>query len=81
MLIFAALADRQVEVVADEGIHSRVDQTVWADAVEALAQGLRRDEPAEGFEAAVGLCGEILAQHFPPRQANPNEVADRLVLI
>lgn len=81
VLIFAALSDHQVEVIVDEGIHSRVDQTVWAEAVEALAGGLRRGEPAEGFEAAIALCGDVLSQHFPPRPNNPNEVADRLVLI
>lgn len=81
VLIFAALADHQVEIVADEGIHARVDQAVWGDAAEALSQGLKRGDPAAGFEAAVGLCGEVLAGQFPPRAGNPNEVADRLVLI
>lgn len=81
VLIFAALADHQVEIVADEGIHARVDQTVWGDAAEALSQGLKRGDAAAGFEAAVGLCGEVLADHFPPRPSNPNEVADRLVVI
>lgn len=81
VLIFAALSDHLVEVVADEGIHSKVDQTVWADAVEALSRGLKQDDPAGGFEAAVALCGEVLAAHFPPRPANPNEVPDRLVVI
>lgn len=81
VLIFAALADRQVEIIADEGIHSRVDQAVWGDAVEALAGGLRDGHPAEGFERAVELTGAVLAEHFPPRDRNPNEVPDRLVEI
>lgn len=81
VLLFAALSDHQVEIVADEGIHARVDQTVWGDAAEALSQGLKRGDPAAGFEAAVGLCGEVLAAHFPPRPGNPNEVQDRLVVI
>lgn len=81
VLIFAALSDHQVEVVADEGIHSKVDQTVWADAVEALARGMKTGDPATGFEAAIGLCGKVLAEHFPPRPKNANEIKDRLVLI
>ncbi|MBX9460748.1 MAG: TPM domain-containing protein [Brevundimonas sp.] len=81
VLIFAALADHQVEIVADEGIYARVDHAVWGDAAEALSRGLKRDDPAAGFEAAVGLCGEVLAGQFPPRASNPNEVADRLVVI
>lgn len=81
VLIFAALADHQVEIVADEGIYDKVDHSVWGDAAEALARGLKRDDAAAGFEAAVTLCGEVLAGHFPPRPTNPNEVADRLVVI
>lgn len=81
VLIFAALSDHRVEVVADKGIHARVDQSVWGDAAEVLSQGLKRGDPGGGFEAAIGLCGDVLAQHFPPRPANPNEVADRLVVI
>ena len=81
VLIFAALSDHLVEVVADESIHSKVDPAIWGDAVEALASGMKKGDPAAGFEAAIGLCGDVLAEHFPPRATNPNEVADRLVLI
>jgi putative membrane protein len=81
VLIFAALSDHQVEVVADEGIHARVDQAVWADAAAALAAGMKRGDAAGGFETAIGLCGTVLAEHFPPGTENPNELADRLVLI
>ena len=49
--------------------------------VEALAKGMKKGDPAAGFEVAIGLCGDVLAAHFPPRASNPNEVADRLVLI
>lgn len=81
VMIFAALSDHQVEVVADEGIHARVDRDVWAEAVAALARGMKDGDPATGFERAIGLCGGVLAEHFPPRAGNPNEVHDRLVLI
>ena len=81
VLIFAALSDHQVEVVADEGIHGKVDQAVWGDAVAALAKAMKQGDPAAGFEVAIGLCGDVLAEHFPPRPTNPNEVEDRLVLI
>lgn len=81
VLIFAALEDHQVEVIADKGIHSRVDQGVWGDALEALTTQLKAGRTAEGFEAAIGLVGAVLAEHFPPRPRNPDEVANRLVEI
>jgi putative membrane protein len=81
VLIFAADADHRVEVIADKGIHSRVDQQVWADAAAALVLGMKARRPGDGFVKAVGLCGTVLAEHFPPTGRNPNEVADRLVEI
>lgn len=81
VLIFAADADHRVEVIADKGIHEKVDETVWADAAAALVAGMKRKAPADGFVRAVELCGAVLAEHFPPRADNPNEVADKLVEI
>lgn len=81
VLIFAALADHRVEIIADKGIHGRVDDEVWADAVEALTRELKAGRPAEGFEAAIRLCGQVLADKFPPQPMDRNELADRLVVL
>ena len=79
VLIFCALDEHRVEVVADEGIHSRVPVEVWADVTSALTRELRAGRPIEGFEAAIALSGEVLSAHFPPEPDNPNELSDRLV--
>lgn len=79
VLIYAAEAEHMVEVVADESIHAKVDPEVWAEAVAALAAGLKRGDPAGGFEAAIGLCEAVLAEHFPPGPDDANEKPDRLV--
>jgi putative membrane protein len=48
----------------------------------ALADGLKRGEPAAGFAAAIRLCGEVLAAHFPAKPGdNPNELPDAVVLL
>jgi len=81
VLIFAALAEHQVELIADELILQKVDEGVWADAVAALVRGLKAGSPAAGFEAAVQQCGQVLTTHFPPRPDNPNELSDRLIVL
>lgn len=81
VLIFAALADHQVEVIADEGIHARVDQSIWADVVSIMTDHLRRGDPAAGFQAAIELSGDVLAAHFPPSAGNPDEIENKLVVI
>lgn len=81
VLIFASLADHHVEIVADEAIHAKVGADHWGDTVAALVRHMKAGRPADGFVEAIGLCGAVLAQHFPPGPQNPNELPDRLVEI
>jgi putative membrane protein len=81
VLIFLATAEHVAEVVADEGIYKRVDPAIWGDAVAVLTEGARSGRIAEGFIRAVALCGEVLAEHFPPQASNPNELPDKLIEI
>lgn len=82
VLIFVSLGERMAELIADEGIASQVDPRVWDKAMTALTAGLKRGAPAEGFEAAIGLCAEVLAERFPPRAGdNPNELPDAVVVL
>jgi putative membrane protein len=82
VLIFVSLAERMAEIVADEGIAGHVEPGVWDRAMAALAQGLKRGEPGAGFAAAVGLCGDVLAAHFPADPVdNPNELPDAVILL
>jgi len=82
VLIFVSLAEHMAEIIADEGIAAQVEAGVWDRAMAALSQGLKRGEPAAGFAAAVGLCGDVLAERFPARPGdNPNELPDAVVLL
>lgn len=81
VLILAAAEERHAEIIADEGIYTKVDKEVWADAIAALAGGMRRGDPVGGFEEAVRLCGEVLATHFPPTGDDRNELPDTVVVI
>lgn len=81
VLIFVSLAERYAEVVADTGIDSKVKQDEWNTVIRDLVAHARRDEIAEGFIGAIEQVGALLAEHFPPRQVNPNELDDHLVEI
>jgi putative membrane protein len=81
VLIFASLAERYAEIIADASINAKVTPDVWDRAVEALIDGMRRDQPGDGFVAAIELCGAVLAQHFPPGALNRDELPNKLVEI
>ena len=83
VLIFAALAERYVEIIADGGINAKVTQDVWDAAVATFVAAIKDGRPADGFVAAIEQCGAVLAAHFPaaPGAVNPDELPDKLVEI
>jgi putative membrane protein len=81
VLIFASLAERYVEIIADAGINDKVSPEVWNKAVRAMIEKIKQDRPIDGFIEAIKICGEVLAKHFPPGAINKNELPDKLVLM
>jgi putative membrane protein len=81
VLIFASLEERRAEVVADETIYKAVSPQVWEEVVDLLVTGLKSGDLAGGYVTAIERSGAILAEHLPPRAANPNELSDRVVVL
>jgi putative membrane protein len=82
VMIYVSLDERMAELIADEGVARHVEPHVWDKAMAALAEGLRRGDPARGFESAIAMCGDVLAQHFPAKPGdNPNELPDAVVML
>jgi putative membrane protein len=73
VLIYASLAERRVEVIADVAIHKKVGEVVWRQAVAAAVGPIRHGDVAGGLVAAVQVCGEALARHFPDDGAPPRD--------
>lgn len=63
VLIFVALFEHRVLVLADQGINERVDATAWDDISNELAFGIRRGTPAPALIRAVERCADLLSEH------------------
>ena len=81
VLIFVSVAERYAEIVADAGINAKVPQDMWDSIVAGLIDDARRDRLADGFVAAIGAVGALLAEHFPVGPDDINELDDHLVEI
>lgn len=81
ILIYVALADRRVEIVADDGINKKVAQSELDTLAQKVVGAARAGTLVDGLVNAVQGAGELLGQHFPPSAANPNELPDRVVEI
>jgi putative membrane protein len=66
VLIFVALDDRQVQILADAGIHQKCGETPWTTAAAAITAAMKAGhDPTGGIVEAVRISGAALAEHYP----------------
>jgi hypothetical protein len=81
VLIYLLLADRDVEIVADRGVHARLGQAVWGAICRDMEAAFRLGKFEEGVIAGIRAVGEHLRQHFPAQPVAPNELPDQPVIL
>lgn len=80
VLLFVSLLEQRVIVLGDAGIHARVGDAHWTATTAAVLDGVARGSLRDGLIAGIGRCGTVLAEHFPGKPDDRNELADRLVV-
>jgi uncharacterized membrane protein YgcG len=81
VLIYLLLADRDVEIIADRGIHVRLGAEVWETICHEMEAAFCKGDFEEGVIAGIHAVGEHLRRHFPSRNGKPNEIPDSPVLL
>lgn len=81
ILLFVALLEHRVVVLADEAIdHALEPGESWDEVVALILEGIRAGQITEGIERAVGRCGEILSHPLPIQPDDVDEIPHALVL-
>ncbi|WP_166358485.1 TPM domain-containing protein [Pseudomonas akapageensis] len=80
VLIFVSEAERYVEILVDEGISSRLDNSVWASIVGTFTLQVKQGQTLQGFVSCIEACGELLKVHVPLTHVR-NELPNRLVVL
>jgi len=81
VLIYLLLADRDVEIVADRGIHIKLGKEVWEAICREMEASFRAGHFEAGVLTGINAVGEHLSRHFPARSGKPNEMPDRPVVL
>ncbi len=81
ILIFISYLEREVRIIADTGIASKIDQGEWDLIADNIALGVKNGNTADALVEAVTKCGDLLEKHFPAKKENPNELADGLFIL
>jgi putative membrane protein len=81
ILIFVSVAERYAEILADAGIHKKVDRQVWQGIVDTLTKDISEGQTGDAFVNAIAKAGDVLAQHFPPGTADVHAMPNHLIVL
>jgi putative membrane protein len=74
ILILICLFEHRVQVLADHGIHHAVPPATWQQVADMVTAGIKQGRTADALCEAVAYCGELLAEKFPPRHDDTDEL-------
>ena len=80
VLIYLALDDRKLAIVGDEGIHGRVGDTYWEAVRDLMVAKLGEGRALDAVLSGVAEVGRVLAEHFPRRPDDRNQLSDQVSL-
>ena len=81
VLVYLLLADRDVEIVADRGIHAKVGDDTWNAICHRMEKAFRAGQYAEAVEEGVLAVSDLLAQHSPDTGGERNEIPDKPIVL
>ena len=81
VLVYVLLADKDVEIVADRGIHRKVGEAAWRDICHTMEAAFGEGHFEQGTLAGIEAISALLARHFPRAAAGGNELSDRPVIL
>lgn len=65
VMIYCALFERQVVILADPALSSDAKPEVWTGIRDQVLEGLREGNAVEGWCQAIATCGKVLAEVRP----------------
>jgi len=80
VLVYVAMKDKKLAVYGDAGIHEKVGDAFWQEAVSKIVLHFNKQNYSEGIAGIVHGIGEALATHFPyVAKDDTNELPDEIV--
>jgi len=76
VLLFFAPRSQQFAVYGDAAMHERCGEAFWREISEAMTPLLRDGKFTEAIVFAVQRVGAVLAEHFPRKPDDRNELPD-----
>lgn len=80
VLIFILFGEKKFEIVADEGINSKIKQETWDLIINHLNSEFSQGNFKTGLMKCLNEIKIILVKEFPARFVNKNELSNDIVI-
>jgi uncharacterized membrane protein len=80
VLIYILMADHDVEILADRGIHACAGEQAWTEICHEMETAFRRGEYLAGALAGIAAVAQQLRRHFGSAAARANELPDKPIV-
>jgi putative membrane protein len=79
IILYVSVFERSVQVLADKGINDMVNPQAWEEVVAMVTDGIRAGNPGQALCAGVTRCGEMLAERFPIKPDDTDELPNLII--
>jgi uncharacterized membrane protein len=78
VLIFVAPQSHKFAVIGDTGVHAKCGEKFWNELIGEMSPHFREAHYSRALIHAVQKTGKFLAEHFPRRADDVNELPDEV---
>jgi uncharacterized membrane protein len=78
VLIFVAPRTNKFAVIGDAGVHEKCGEAFWKELTATMSGHFRETDFTRGLIHGIKKAGDLLAQHFPRRPDDVNELPDEV---
>ena len=81
ILIYISLYEHQVRILGDDAISDKLIHKDWNNICETIIKGFKEKQYTSGIVEGINLSGKLLAEHFPVKADDKDELANELIVI
>lgn len=79
VFFFISLFERKLWILADKGIYSKISPEELQSYAGQMAEGIKQGRAAEVLCMQITRLGQVLAEHFPAREDDVDELSNEVM--
>jgi putative membrane protein len=80
ILIYISILEKEVIVIGDEGINSKIESKSWDLLINTIIEGIKSKDLASGIVAGLKASNDLVKTHFPLKEEYLNEISNSLII-